>query len=154
MTSLLDQTKRRHAPQRLADPRQAAILVLRRIELREIERRNQSRDRPMTRAQFTVPMLKRLWNRPILPAEFVGEVAQWLALAGWCFFNAGKTYAAVRMSAVENWPRLGTGKMAKELDQVEQSNFPFDDHEHLLIDRAAEAGEADENEGSDSADDE
>ena len=99
-------------------------------------------------------MLKRLWNRPIMAPEFVAEVAQWMAVAGWCFFNAGRTYAAVRMSAVENWPRLGTKTMAKELDQVAQDNFPFDDHEYLLIDGAAEPVEDDDNEGGDLADEE
>src|SRR5436309_1070418 len=93
-----NQTTRKSAPRHLADPRQAAILVLRNIELR-----NQTRDKPMTRAQFTVPMLKRLLNRPRLAPEFVEEVSAWLAVAGWCLFNAGPTYAAIRISAVKNW---------------------------------------------------
>ena len=149
MTSLPQRAKRRRAPGRLVDPRQAAILVLRRIELRDL-----GRDRPTTRAQFAVPMLKRLWNRPVMPPEFIAEVAQWLALAGWCFFDAGRRYAIVRSSAVENWPRLGSKIMAKELDGVAQGDFPFEDHERLLIDAAAKVDEADEKEGGDLADDE
>jgi hypothetical protein len=43
------------------------------------------------------------------------------------------TYAAVRISAVKNWPRLGTNRVADELDEVAKGEFPFDDHEHLLI---------------------
>jgi hypothetical protein len=117
------------APRQLADARQAAILLLRRIAVRDNDR-----DKPTTRAQFTVPMLRRLWNRPRLSPEFLKEVSTWLAVAGWCFFNAGATYAAVRISAVKNWPRLGTAKIANELDQVAKGQFPFDDHEHLLVD--------------------
>jgi hypothetical protein len=121
--------KEKLAPLHLANARQAAILLLWRIDLRDNDRRN-----PTTRAQFTVPMLKRLWNRPRLSPEFLEDVATWLAVAGWCFFNAGATYAAVRISAVKNWPRLGTAKIANELDQVAKGQFPFDDHEHLLVD--------------------
>jgi hypothetical protein len=123
-----NQTPRKSAPRHLADPREAAILVLRNIELR-----NQTRDKPMTRAQFTVPMLKRLLNRPRLASEFVEEVSAWLAVAGWCLFNAGPTYAAIRISAVKNWPRLGTKRIAQELDLVAEGKFPFEDHEQLLI---------------------
>jgi hypothetical protein len=115
------------AARHLADHRQAAILLLRRIELRDKDRHN-----PTTRAQFTVPMLKRLWNRPRLSAEFLEDVSAWMAVAGWCFFNAGATYAAVRISAVKNWPRLGTGKMADELGEVAEGKFPFEDYEYLL----------------------
>jgi hypothetical protein len=135
------------APRQLADARQAAILLLRRIAVRDNER-----NKPTTRAQFTVPMLRRLWNRPRLSPEFLEDVSTWLAVAGWCFFNAGATYAAVRISAVKNWPRLGTAKIAKELDQVAKGQYPFEDHEHLLVedtDRTAVS----ENGGEEDADD-
>jgi hypothetical protein len=122
------EAKVKFAPLQVADARQSAILVLRSIELRNADRRN-----PMTRAQFTLPMLRRLWNRPRLSAEFLEQVSIWLAVAGWCFFNAGPTYAAIRMSAVKNWPRLGTTRIADELDQVAKGKFQFEDHEHLLI---------------------
>lgn len=120
-----------NAPRHLADPRQAAILLLRSIALRD-----KVRHKPMTRAQFTAPMLRRLWNRPRLSAEFLEHVSTWLAVAGWCFFNAGATYAVVRISAVKNWPRLGTKRIAEELDEVAKGEFPFEDHEHLLINTA------------------
>ena len=119
------------APRHLADTRQGAILVLRSIELRDA-----ARDKPMTRVQFTVPMLKRLWNRPRLTPEFIQEVTTWLAVAGWCFFDAGPAYAAIRIRAVKNWPRLGTKAIADELAAVARGDFPFEDHEHLLIGRA------------------
>jgi hypothetical protein len=139
--STVDQAKGKAAPRRLADAREAAILVL-----RVIEQRDKARHKPMTRAQLTVPMLKRLWNRPRLAPEFVEQVSAWLAVAGWCFFNAGPTYAAIRISAVKNWPRLGTKRIAAELELVAKGKFPFEDHEHLLIG----GGEAS---GSDEVDD-
>lgn len=116
------------APVHLADERQCAILVLRSVQLR-----NAGRRKPMTRAQFTLPMLRRLWSRPRLSPEFLERVSVWLSVAGWCFFNAGPTYAAIRISAVKNWPRLGTRRIAEELDQVARGEFPFQDHERLLI---------------------
>jgi hypothetical protein len=118
----------RTAARHLADSRQAAILLLRDIELRD-----KDRDKPMTRVQLTPSLLRRLWNRPRLSPEFLEQVSAWLAVAGWCFFNAGATYAAVRISALRNWPRLGTKRIAGELDEVAKGEFPFEDHEHLLI---------------------
>jgi hypothetical protein len=128
-----NKTKGKTAARHLADPRQAAILLLRNIELRNKDRHN-----PMTRAQFTAPMLRRLWNRPRLSPDFLEHVSTWLSVAGWCFFNAGATYAAVRISAVKNWPRLGTNRIADELNDVANGEYPFEDHEHLLIEDAAE----------------
>jgi hypothetical protein len=125
-------TREKTAARHLADPRQSAILVLRNIKLRDKDRPNK-----MTRAQFTAPMLRRLWNRPRLSPEFLEHVSAWLAVAGWCFFNAGATFAAVRISAVKNWPRLGTNRIAHELDEVAKGDFPFEDHEHLLIEDTA-----------------
>lgn len=144
---------RKPAPRQLADARQAAIVVLRRIELRDSDR-----DSPTTRVQFTVPMLRRLWNRPRLSPDFLEDVSTWLAVAGWCFFNAGATYAAVRISAVKNWPRLGTSKMADELSQIANGEFRFEDHEHLLIADKVEdleqGPQSDMREGNDAADQE
>jgi hypothetical protein len=120
-------TRDKVAPRHLADPRQAALLLLRDIELRDHDR-----EHAMTRVQLTAPMLRRLWKRPLLSPEFLEQVSAWLAVAGWCFFNAGATYAAVRMSAVKNWPRLGTKRIAESLDQVAMGDFPFEEHEYLL----------------------
>jgi hypothetical protein len=137
-TRRAEEAKGKTAPRHLADAREAAMLVLRDIQLRD-----ETRDKPMTRAQFTVPMLKRLWNRPRLAPEFVEQVSAWLAVAGWCFFNAGPTYAAIRISAVKNWPRLGTKRIAAELELVAQGKFSFEDHEHLLIGGAEASGSDD-----------
>jgi hypothetical protein len=114
-------------PLQLADGRQAALLLLRLFELRD-----KSRNKPMTRVRLTPPMLKRLWNRRRLPPPFVQEVADWLLVAGWVFFDAGPTFAAVRVSAVENWPRVFTKALGKELDDVAAGTYVFSAHEHLL----------------------
>jgi hypothetical protein len=140
-----NQTAHARPARHLADGREAAILLLRDIELRE-----QNRDKPMTRVQLTGSMLRRLWNRPRLSPEFLDEASAWLAVGGWCFFNAGPTYAAVRMSAVKNWPRLGTSRIEKELNQVANGEFPFEDHERLLSEDRAPSGETS---GGDDADD-
>ena len=122
-------TKAKSAPPplQLADGRQAALLLLRLFELRD-----KSRNKPMTRVRLTPPMLKRLWNRKRLPPQFVQEVADWLLVAGWVFFDAGPTFAAVRVSAVENWPRVFTKALGKELDDVAAGTYVFSAHEHLL----------------------
>jgi hypothetical protein len=135
------------AARHLADPRQAAILLLRDIELRD-----KDRDKPMTRVQLTASMLRRLWNRPRLSPEFLEQVSAWLAVAGWCFFNSGATYAAVRISAVRNWPRLGTKRIVDELDEVAKGEFPFEDHEHLLIEGSTDDEREVASETSESAD--
>ena len=75
----------------LANERQAALLLLKLFELR-----GAARDKPMTRAKLTPPMLKRLWNRRRLSPAFLQDVADWLLVAGWVFFDAGPTFAAVR----------------------------------------------------------
>ena len=143
----VDKTEGKTVARHLADPREAAILLLRNIELR-----NEKRPKPMTRAQFTAPMLRRLWNRPRLSPEFLEHVSAWLAVAHWCFFNAGSTYAAVRVSAVKNWPRLGTEKMADELAEVAAGEFTFENHEHLLMDDSSENRAATGSAESDDAD--
>lgn len=121
------------APLHLADSRQAALLLLRTVELRT-ESRKAKGLKAMTRAQLTVPMLKRLWNRPRLSPEFICEVTDWLLVGGWAFFDAGRFYAMVRVTAVENWPRLSTKAMREDdhLDDVATGKYPFANHEHLL----------------------
>src|ERR1700758_2927913 len=106
-------TGRKAAPRYLANPREAAILLLRSIELRD-----EDRDNPMTRVQLTSRMLRSLWNRPRLSPNFLEEVSAWLAVAGWCLFNAGATFAAIRFNSVKDWPRLGIKRIKDELDGV------------------------------------
>jgi hypothetical protein len=114
-------------PLQLADERQAAVLLLRLFELRD-----GTRNKPMTRARLTPPMLKRLWNRRRLSPAFLQDVADWLLVAGWVFFDAGPTYAVVRVTAVENWPRVFTKPIRTELGKVAAGTYDFSAREHLL----------------------
>ena len=111
----------------LPDGRQAALLLLRLFELRD-----GARNKPMTRARLTPPMLKRLWNRRRLSPAFLQDVADWLLVAGWVFFDAGPTYAVVRVTAVENWPRVFTKPIREDLSKVAAGTYEFSEHEHLL----------------------
>ena len=111
----------------LPDGRQAALLLLRLFELRD-----GARNKPMTRARLTPPMLKRLWNRRRLSPAFLQDVADWLLVAGWVFFDAGSTYAVVRVTAVENWPRVFTKPIRDDLSKVAAGTYKFSEHEHLL----------------------
>jgi hypothetical protein len=111
----------------LPDGRQAALLLLRLFDLKD-----GARNKPMTRAKLTPPMLKRLWNRRRLSPAFLQDVADWLLVAGWVFFDAGPTYAVVRVKAVENWPRVFTKPIRDDLSKVAAGTYKFSEHEHLL----------------------
>jgi hypothetical protein len=137
------QKKPRKSPQELVNARQGTILLLQNIKLRE-----EGRGKPVTRVQLTASLLRRLWNRPRLSPEFLEQVSAWLAVAGWCFFNAGTTYAAVRMSSVKNWPRLGTSKISDDLLKVAEGNFPFEDYDYLLSQHITDHDEASDSDSS------
>ena len=77
--------------------------------------------------------LKRLWGRHRLPDEFLREVEDWLFRAGWALFYAGTTFAAVKTTAVEGWPRLTSKRLSNEVGQVAQGQFNFDQHQALLL---------------------
>jgi hypothetical protein len=111
----------------LPDARQATLLLLRLFELRD-----GARNKPMTRARLTPAMLKRLWNRRRLSPTFLHEVADWLLVAGWVFFDAGSTYAVVRVTAVGNWPRVFTKPLREDLNKVAAGTYEFSELEHLL----------------------
>ena len=70
----------------------------------------------------------------------------WLLVGGWAFFDAGKFYAMVRVSAVENWPRVSTKDIRDKLQDVAIGIFQFTDHEHLLWPKSESDGGANEGE--------
>jgi hypothetical protein len=135
-------------PLRLADSRESTLLLLWTVELRN-ESRKAKGLKAMTRTQLTVPMLKRLWNRPRLAPEFIREVTDWLLIGGWTFFDCGKFYAMVRVSAVENWPRLSTKAVRSKLGDVKKGKFPFSDYEHLLWREETFVGDTESGEDAD-----
>ena len=94
----------------LPDGRQAALLLLRLFELRD-----GARNKPMTRARLTPPMLKRLWNRRRLSPTFLQDVSDWLLVAGWVFFDAGPTYGVVRLPPSRIGPVFSQSQFVRTL---------------------------------------
>jgi hypothetical protein len=110
------------------DGRESALLLLRLIEERE-----QRRKEKMTRVRLAEMTLKDLWNRQHLPEQFLRDVQEWLLTAGWALIAAGSTFAAVRTSAVENWPRVSSKRLAPMLQKMKAGKFNFADLEHLIV---------------------
>jgi hypothetical protein len=120
------------------DGRQCALLLL-----RLIEERGQRRKEKMTRVRLADMTLKHLWNRQRLTEQFLGEVQEWLLIAGWALVDAGSTFGAVKINAVANWPHVSSKRLAQEIDQVIRGKFNFDDLEHFLTiaDTGTQAGD-------------
>ena len=147
--------KEKLAPLHLANARQAAILLLWRIDLRDNDRRN-----PTTqRAQFTSTDAETsLWNRPLLAFARVlrGSINMvggrgLVLLQRWGSDSMPLFAFPVRS---RTWPRLGTAKIANELEQVAKGQFPFEDQEHLLVeDTTADRTAVGETFGEEDADD-
>lgn len=114
-------------PRLLLSGRQGAIVLLHVFALRDQKRR-----KPMTRANLSAPTLRRLWGRPQLKEEFLQDVTEWMLVAGWAFFNAGSTYAAVRISAVANWPSVASKSVKSELGAIAAGQLPSGADENLL----------------------
>jgi hypothetical protein len=111
----------------MPNARECALLLLRLFEARE-----ELRKQKMTRARLAEVTLKHLWNRPRLTEQFMSEVEGWLLTAGWALVDAGSTYGAVKIEAVENWPRVSSTLVREEIDEVITGKYRFDDLEHFL----------------------
>jgi hypothetical protein len=107
--------------------RECALLLLRLVEERE-----QRRKQKMTRVRLAEMTLKHLWNRERLTEQFLREVEEWLLTAGWALVYAGSTFGAVKIEAVENWPRVSSKRIADEIDEVVGGKFKFAGLEHFL----------------------
>src|SRR4051794_31857014 len=94
------------------DPRahQRPLLVLHLIHAKEQERGKQ-----LLRLRIAEISLKRVWGRRRISPEFVEEVAEWLSGAGVTLFFAGSTYAAVKTSVVESWPRVTSKRIRADV---------------------------------------
>src|SRR5215218_9500705 len=57
------------------------------------------------------PLFVCVVGRRRISPEFVEEVAEWLSSAGVTLFFAGSTYAAVKTSVVESWPRITSKRL-------------------------------------------
>jgi hypothetical protein len=67
-----------------------------------------------------------------LTGFIVEEVAEWLSGADITLFFAGTTYAVVRTSVVESWPRVKSKRLSADLQAVAQGTFDFSTLEPLL----------------------
>jgi hypothetical protein len=119
-------------------PRECAILLLLLVQTRNAEA-----GKDLTRVRLAEITLKRLWGRHRLHDDFLREVEDWLFRAGWALFYAGTTFAAVKTTAVEGWPRLSSKRLSDELAQVAQGQFDFDQHHGLLLGETSGDGDDD-----------
>jgi hypothetical protein len=111
---------------RLLNAQECAVVLLRLVEIR-------NEDAPAaSRVRLSELTLRRLWGRDRLSRELLEEIQEWLSRAGWVFFFAGRTYAAIRTSAVLSWSRLSSKRMAEELKSIRAGDFDFDRHIHLI----------------------
>lgn len=108
---------------------QSALLLLRLRESRDEEKRGvktkAQEEKGMTRFRVSELTLKRICGRPRLHAEFLTEMQDWLLRAGWAFFFADRSFGMIKLEAVESWTRLGSKRIADELDAVAKGGFDF-----------------------------
>src|SRR5215203_5891658 len=88
------------------DPCQGALVLL-----RALEERGERRGKPLTRARLSAASLKALWIRETITREWLDQINEWLLTAGWVLIEAGGTYGAIRVTVVENWPRVASVHM-------------------------------------------
>jgi hypothetical protein len=117
---------------------QSALLLLRLRESRDDEKKRKTRtksktkeEKGMTRFRVSELTLKRICGRPRLHAEFLTEMQDWLLRAGWAFFFADRSFGMIKLEAVESWTRLGSKRIADELDAVANGGFDFAPLVHL-----------------------
>jgi hypothetical protein len=123
------------------DARQAAMMVLRLLDAKTAEGRS------ISRARLTELTIRRLWGRTRVQEGFLLDVQEILLNAGWALFWAGSSYAVIRLSAVEGWPRISSKRIEHDLDRLARDRryavHFFDEIEHLLL---AEPNRRDEEE--------
>jgi hypothetical protein len=112
---------------------QAALLLLRLRESRDKgkEKTKDKEEKGMTRFRVSELTLKRICGRPRLHPEFLTEMQDWLLRAGWAFFFADRSFGMIKLEAVETWTRLGSKRIADELDAVAKGDFDFAPFRHL-----------------------
>ena len=109
---------------------ESALLLLRLRELRDKEEKEKSKtkdkdEKGISRFRVSELTLKRICGRPRLHAEFLTEMQDWLLRAGWAFFFADRSFGMIKLEAVESWTRLGSKRMADELDAIAKGSFDF-----------------------------
>jgi hypothetical protein len=82
-------------------------------------------EKGITRFRVSELTLKRICGRPRLHPEFLIEMQDWLLRAGWAFFFADRSFGMIKLEAVESWTRLGSKRIATELDDVAKGGFEW-----------------------------
>jgi hypothetical protein len=109
------------------DPRECVLLFL-----RLIEERQGRRSRGLTQVRLSELTLRHLWNRQLLTEQFLRHIEEWMLGAGWALVRTGRTYGAVKVSVVENWPRVSWKNLRDEISAVHRGDYDFDKIEHLI----------------------
>jgi hypothetical protein len=109
------------------DPNQCALVLL-----RALEERGERRGKPLTRARLSEASLKALWNRETITRDWLDQINEWLLSAGWILIEAGATYGAIRVTVVENWPRVASAHMQADLTRIRLNDFDFKQWNRLL----------------------
>jgi hypothetical protein len=102
------------------------------LALRLFEERGQRRGKELTRARISSSSLKQISNREHITPQWIDELNEYLLPSGWILIRAGSTYAAIKVSVVENWPRVSAKRLEKELEAVRQGTFDFKSLSYLL----------------------
>ena len=87
------------------------------------------------------PLFVCVVGRSHTSPEFVEEVAEWLSGAGVTLFFADTTYAVVKTSVVESWPRVTSKHVTADLRAVAQGTFDFSRLVPLLANQEQEVAE-------------
>jgi hypothetical protein len=85
----------------------------------------------VSRFRMSETTFKRLANRKRIPTEFLA-VQEWLFEAGWSLFFTGSSYAMIKSATVDGWVRLGSKRIADQLEAVRQGTFDFNSLSHLI----------------------
>jgi hypothetical protein len=115
-------------------PFQTALLLLSLVASREKQLREKEPGKEIVVSRFRMSetTFKRLADRKRIPAEFLAEVHEWLFDVGWSLFFTGSTYAMIKSDTVDGWVRLGSKRIADQLEAVRRGTFDFSSLAHLL----------------------
>lgn len=110
------------------EARECAILLL-----LLMERKAADMGKEIVRMRVSELTLKRLWSRGRLNDALLSEVGEFLHRAGWALFYSGRTFAMVRAATVDQWTRVSSKHMKKEIEQAWRGQFAFEEHYDRLF---------------------
>jgi hypothetical protein len=119
---------------RKPSPYETTLLLLSLVASREkqLKDKQTGKEIAVSRFRMSETTFKRLANRKRIPTEFLLEVQEWLFEAGWSLFFTGSTYAMIKSDTVDGWVRLGSTRIADQLEAVRQGTFDYNSLSHLI----------------------